>query len=178
MKKIIVSACLCVCSIITNAQSIGSFLDFYLGQSMSEVRSIINSKYYSSEWNGNVCKIFNVSLAGEQFNQLTIEFSGGQIISATFLNSPDHIITFSSSDFNQRMESQINIQQQRIARLYAQYKSKYGKETASSDTSVIWTDLSGKSINLFVTINNNHSYDSYMGNVNVIVKYSTRQGNF
>lgn len=178
MKRFSMVILLCITALSLHSQQISRFLDFRLGQSIAEVRNIIASKFSSTEWNGNVCKIYNVTLANESFNQLTIEFSGGQLARATFLNSPPAIITSSSYEYNQKMQSQASFQQQRIGRLYSQYRAKYGKETMATDSSVIWTDLYGNSINLYITINNHDSDGLFVGNINVVITYSLQQSDF
>ena len=178
MKRIFMAILSCIMVSSLYSQQISRFLDFRLGQSVEEVRNIIALKYSSTEWNGNVCKILNVTLANEPFNQLTMEFYGGKLSKATFLNSPSAIITSSQFDYNQKMESQASIQQQRIERLYSQYRAKYGKEKMATDSSIIWKDIYGNSINLYATINNNNSDGLFFGNVNVVITYSLLQDDF
>lgn len=178
MKRSLIVCFLCFIVIDLYSQAISRFLDFRLGMPISEARYILNSKYRSAEWNGNECKITGVQLAGEQFSQLVLTFSNNQLVSGTFaaLNSP--IITFNQNEFRQRMEYQLNSQQQRIARLYSQFSSKYGNASSSSDTSITWRDSFGNSITINILLNNSYNYDSYIGNVNVNVKYSSQQDNF
>lgn len=178
MKRFFLFSLSCIVFINLHSQQISKFLDFKLGQSITDVRNIIALKYGSAEWNGNDCKIFNVNLANEFFDQLTMEFRGGKLSRAIFLNSPQLIVTSSSYEYNQAMESQASIQQQRIGRLYSQYRAKYGKETMTSNSSVIWTDIYGNSINLYITINNDNSGDIFVGNINVVITYSLQQSDF
>lgn len=158
-------------------QEIKRFLDFSLEQPISEVRSIVDSKYgSSSKWQNDVCTIINVRLADENFDRLTLKFNNGKLTSAHFLNSPNSVSTLYHDDYVRGMESQARLQQQLMGRLYSQFVTKYGKETASTNTSIIWKDLHGNSITLFYTINDDPEYNT--GNVNVVVKYSIKQDDF
>lgn len=172
MKRIIACSLICMFTLIINAQSIGSFLDFYLGQSISEVRNITNSKYYGVSWSEGGCKIPDVRLAGEQFNSLFISFQNGVIVEATFQYS-QFPPSGSYSTVVNNLNNAAEMQKQMISRLYASYKSKYGKETVTTNSSITWRSKNGNS----VTISMESSVDDwgmgeYKGYVKTLVTYS------
>ena len=167
-------------SIVSYAQVIGSFLDFYLGQPKYEVQSIINSKYQGAEWDNNSCKIQNISLAGESFNRLTLEFQNGILTSAICFRGFDKawIDGYNNAErfFQYAQQEASNM----ISRLYATYKSKYGRESASTNDAIIWRGNNGNSIKIayrqqFV----NQGMGGYSVNCIVNVQYmSSDSGNF
>lgn len=149
MKRYLLCLVLSAFSIIINAQSIGSFLDFYLGQSMSEVRNITNSKYHGAEWENNLCKIQDVSLAGESFKLLALKFQNGKLSSSTF--SKNYTFAQIVSGYNnavRTMDNALQMASGMISRLYATYASRYGKEKVITDNSIIWSGNNGNSIKI------------------------------
>ena len=122
MKKLLACSLLCAFSLIANAQSIGSFLDFYLGQSISEAKIIVNSKYPSASWDNNKC-----------------------------------------------------------TRLYSLLKSKYGKESYSTNNTLVWRGANGNSITIELrqTVED-VGYGSYAGTVAAFLTYelSSNLGNY
>ncbi len=178
MKRLFFCFVICAFTIITNAQSIGSFLDFYLGQSMSEVRSITNSKYSSASWDGNRCIIKNINLAGERFGSLYIDFQNGYINEAWFNKSST--LTGSYSVISNYLKSQVEVHKQVIGRLYLAYTSKYGKESVMTDQSIIWRSPNGNSVTISLETNTmDFGLGDYGGAVITRVTYSNSSyGNY
>lgn len=137
-----------IISIVTYAQAIGSFLDFHLGQSKYDVQNIVNTKYRGAEWNGNCCRINNISLAGESFNQLTLEFQNGVLTSAIFSRSFKNIWIEGYSNAIRFLENAQQEANHLISRLYATYASKYGKESTLTDNAIIWRGFNSNSIKI------------------------------
>ena len=136
-------------SIAAYAQTIGSFLDFHLGQSKYEVQRIVNSKYHGAEWENNLCKIQDVSLAGESFMLLALEFQNGKLSSSTF--SKNYTFAQIVSGYNnavRTMDNALQMASGMISRLYATYASRYGKEKVITDNSIIWSGNNGNSIKI------------------------------
>lgn len=177
MKRFLVCSLLCAFAIIANAQSIGSFLDFYLGQSVSEVRSITSSKYSSVSWDGNQCIIKNISLAGERFENLHIVFQNGYINKAWFEKSS--VTMGSYSHLSNFLNSQAVVHKQTIARLYSAYVSRYGKETVMTDQSIMWRGQNGNSVTIALEVHSDDlGYGDYIGAIGTKVTYSCSYGNY
>lgn len=180
MKKLFFSFLFLLFSIVTYAQTIGGFLDFYLGQSKSEVQNIVNSKYRGAEWDHNSCKIEDISLAGESFNRLTLDFQNGILTSAICFRKFDNpwIDGYNNAErfFEYAQQEASNM----MSRLYATYKSKYGRESASTNDAIIWRANNGNSIKIayrqqFI----NQGMGGYSVNCAVSVHYiSSNSGNF
>ena len=98
MKRFLVCSLLCAFSVISNAQSIGSFLDFNLGQSMSEVRNIVNVKYPSATWENERCKIKNIRIAGEFFEILDLYFDNNKLTKGVFCHNTFNLDCISYED--------------------------------------------------------------------------------
>lgn len=135
-------------NIVTYAQAIGSFLDFHLGQSRFDVQNIVNTKYRGAEWNNNSCKINNISLAGEFFNQFTMEFQNGVITNAIFSRSFNNTWIEGYSNAIRFLENAQQEANHLISRLHATYASKYGKESTLTDNAIIWRGFNGNSIKI------------------------------
>lgn len=178
MKRFVISSLLCAFSIINYAQSIGSFLDFYLGQSMSEVRSITNSKYSSVSWDGNRCTINNISLAGERFDNLYIDFQNGYIYEAWFNKSSTS--SGSYSHLTNYLNAQAEVHKKIIARLYSAYVSKYGKETVMTDQSITWRSPNGNSVTISLEVHSDDmGFGDYIGSILTRVEYTrSSYGNY
>jgi len=178
MKKIFFCFVFSAFAIISYAQSIGGFLDFYLGQSMSEVRSITNSKYSSVSWESNKCVIKNVVLAGEQFGGLYITFQNGYIYKAEFINNSALVGSYSL--ISNYVKSQVELHKQVIGRLYSAYTSKYGKESVMTDQSIIWRSPNGNSVTIALEIDTtDFGFGDYGGGVCTRVTYSSSSyGNY
>ena len=178
MKRYLLCLALSAFSIITNAQSIGGFLDFYLGQSMSEVHSITNSKYSSASWDGNRCIIKNISLAGERFDNLYIEFQNGYINEAWFNKTSTS--SGSLSHLTNYLNAQAEVHKKIIARLYSAYVSKYGKETVMTDQSITWRSPNGNSVTISLEVHSDDmGFGDYIGSILTRVEYTrSSYGNY
>ena len=119
MKRLFVSSLFCLLAIFSSAQSIGSFLDFHLGQSMSEVRNIVNYKYPSATWKSNECTIDNISIAGENFKGLCLKFDNNKLKSGQFFQSDFKIDAFSYENAKRYVDNVSSQYINMISRLYS-----------------------------------------------------------
>ena len=182
MSRFLFCSLFCFFYLFSSAQSIGSFLDFYLGQSISDVRRIVNSKYPSAEWNNNECTISNVRLAGESFNHLYLKFQNNVLVSGKFVESSYNldIPTSSYEDASNFVNYHIPQYVDMINRLYSQYLYKYGKETFQTNSSVVWRDSNRNTITIELQKKINLLGGDYLGCVGVILLYEKSEniGNY
>ena len=163
-----------VFSIGINAQSIGRFLDFHLGQSIYEVQNIVNTKYRGAEWKNNSCEIYNISLAGETFKLLTLYFQNGMLSEACFSYNHTGSMVYGYNNAVRTRNSALQRAGGMISRLYATYASKYGKETVLTDNAVIWNGKNGNSIKISLSEEMvDMGGGNYGLNCAVLVKYSS-----
>lgn len=181
MKRFLVCSLLCTFTLISYAQSIGSFLDFYLGQSMSEVKSIVNNKYPSATWKSNECTIENIRIAGENFKRLCLKFDNYKLISGHFYQSTFNIDCFSYENAKRYVDSVSPQYINMISRLYSLFKLKYGKESYSTNDAVVWRGTNGNSITIELRSTvEDIGYGNYAGSVGVWLTYevSSNLGNY
>lgn len=178
MKRLFVSSLFCLLAIFSSAQSIGAFLDFYLGQSISDVRRITSSKYLSVSWDNNQCTINNIQLAGERFSNLFITFQNGFVSEAQFVESSTS--SGSYSYLTNFLNTQCEVHKQMIGRLYSAYTAKYGKESVMNNQSVIWRSSNGNCITISLEVHSDDlGFGDYIGSVATRVKYSSSSfGNY
>ena len=182
MKKLFCLFIFFVVVLSTSAQSIGSFLDFYLGQPISEVKKITNSKYPTASWDEKICTIQNVRIAGELFTKLYLRFDNNILTTGDFSLRQRIPIDISfdyeaaSSFLNNCTSHDADV----ASRLYALYVEKYGKETYNTGKTIVWRGADGKSIKLefkseFVNIEG-----GYLGGAELQLKYemSSVLGNY
>lgn len=181
MKRLSVCSLLFAFSIISNAQSIGSFLDFYLGQSMSEVRNIVNNKYPSATWESKRCTINNIRIAGEYFKSLTLYFENNKLIEGRFYHSTFNLYCSSYEEAKRYVDNVSPQYINMISRLYSLFKSKYGKESYSTNNTLVWRGANGNSITIELrqTVED-VGYGSYAGTVAAFLTYelTSNLGNY
>jgi hypothetical protein len=181
MKKLLACSLLCAFSLIANAQSIGSFLDFYLGQSISEAKIIVNSKYPSASWDNNKCTIKNVRIAGEDFKSLDLYFEHNKLTSGRFCQSTFNLDCSSYEEAKRYVDNVSPQYINMISRLYSLFKSKYGKESYSTNNTLVWRGANGNSITIELrqTVED-VGYGSYAGNVAAFLTYelTSNLGNY
>ena len=181
MKRLLFCLVLNVFAIISNAQSIGSFLDFHLGQSMSEVRNIVNYKYPSATWKSNECTIDNISIAGENFKGLCLKFDNNKLKSGQFFQSDFKLDAFSYENAKRYVDNVSSQYINMISRLYSLFKSKYGKESYFTNDTVVWREANGNSITIKLRLTvEDVGYGTYAGTVGVWLTYeaSSNLGNY
>ena len=182
MKKVFCLFIFFVFVLSTSAQSIGSFLDFYLGQPISEVKNITNSKYPTASWNEKCCIIQNVRIAGELFTRLYLGFDNNILTLGSFALTQK--IPFDINDDYEAASSYLNNcishDADVASRLYALYVEKYGQETYNTGKTIVWRGADGKSIKLefksqFVNIEG-----GYFGSAELYLNYemSSVLGNY
>ena len=180
MKKIFFCFILNAFALIANAQSIGSFLDFHLGQSISEVRNIVNYKYPSATWNGNNCTIDNIRVAGENFKTLCLTFDNNKLISGSFYMASFNLDCNSYVDAKRYVDNVSPQYIDMVSRLYSLFNSKYGKESYSTNNSVVWRGSNGNTITIELRQTINDIDFGYVGDVRVFLRYemSSNLGNY
>lgn len=180
MKKIIIIIALIPFTIYSSAQNIESFLDFRLGQSVSEVRNIVKNKYPSAEWDNNRCDINNVRIAGEYFNTLRLSFANNKVVSGRFSKHTTNLDFPSYDDAKRYVDNLWPQYVDMMSRLYSIYKSKYGSESYSSGISIVWRDSTGNSIKIELIPNIEDLVLTYAGSVSIYIEYElySNIGNF
>ena len=182
MSRFLFCSLFCFFYLFSSAQSIGSFLDFYLGQSITDVRRIVNSKYPSAEWNNNECTIRNVRLAGESFDNLFLKFQNNVLVSGKFAKGSTNLAISTSSyeDASNFVNYHIPQYEDMITRLYSQYLYKYGKETFQTNSSVVWRDSNRNSITIKLRKEVNYVSGTYLGYAGVMLLYEISEniGNY
>lgn len=180
MKRYLLCSVFSVFSIITNAQSIGSFLDFHLGQSMSEVRNIVNIKYPSATWDNERCHIYNIRIAGEYFKNLDLYFDNNKLTKGVFCHNTFNLDCISYEDAKRYVDNVSPQYINMISRLYSLFSSKYGKESYSTNNTLVWRGSNGNSITIEFQQNVENSFYSYIGRAGVFLMYdlSSNLGNY
>ena len=169
MKRFLMCTFLGVFSLIIYAQSIGGFLDFYLGQSISDVRNVTYRKYPTAEWKDNECTIRNIRIAGESFKLLLLTFENNSLVRGRFIQSSTNHSCASYEDAKRFVDYNLPQYVDMISRLYAPLVAKYGKETYSTDTSIVWKNGNSKSITIQLRQNIGEGLDFYTYSAGVFV---------
>lgn len=171
MKKSILIIFSIICCTLSYGQAIEKFLEFRLGQPISEVRNILNNKYPNAKWTENRYELNQkVQLAGETFESCNLFFNNG-ILTEAILYVGKHNLVETNEEAVRFVENSFSSLSGMADRLYSKFALKYGNETLHSGNSITWK----RGNSLTITINHviqELSFNLFNSSVALNVRYS------